>query len=422
MIRKAFSLNTKKKARDVLKMLGVNPEVPASLVLDDLGSVHNLKQEVNIELDHDPMNSLGLKGLPTHWEDMLRDVGISTGDISAHYEEAMELVSLHIVGDLEKLLNHKRLDGKKTMERVMKKAVKIKTTDPNQVYKVNYEKDRLGGGAFGDVFSCVKKSSGKKYAMKRTGVEKKKLIEKEIRMHALSQGHKNVVGFLEAFEFRNRIYLIVELMNLGSLYDYVYGLPQRMHWKEKALLYVMKKMLKGLAFMHSQNHLHRDIKSQNVLLNDKGEVKLADFGFAVGLNKKEQKRKTVLGTPYWMAPEMLAKKAYDCKVDVWSTGITAYEIAENQPPHMGLPFLKVLFEIKTKPAPRLTDERYWSKDFIHFLSLCLKKDPGIRASAAELLMHPALSKEKICKTRSFTAMLEDIMKIKKELEKEQKAV
>lgn len=142
----------------------------------------------------------------------------------------------------------------------------------------------------------------------------------------------------------------------------------------------------ALANCCSQHRLHRDIKSDNILVGFNGAVKIADFGFAVGLTEEQDKRRSVVGTPYWMAPELIRGLEYDAKVDVWSLGITAIEMAEGEPPHLHEPPLRALLLITTQSSPTLKDDAKWSPKFKHFLKCSLHMDPAKRASSESLLL------------------------------------
>ena len=161
--------------------------------------------------------------------------------------------------------------------------------------------------------------------------------------------------------------------------------------------------------MHRQHRLHRDIKSDNLLVGFSGDVKIADFGFAAGLTEEQDKRRSVVGTPYWMAPELIRGAEYDAKVDVWSLGITALEMAEGEPPHLHEPPLRALLLITTQPAPLLREgaER-WSSKFRHFLKCALHVDAAKRASSEQLLMHPFLATA--CTKPEFAAFASGILR------------
>lgn len=150
-------------------------------------------------------------------------------------------------------------------------------------------------------------------------------------------------------------------------------------------------MLQGLVYIHGKHRIHRDIKSDNILLGRGGRsVKIADFGFATQLTRQDNKRKTTLGTPYWMAPELILGKKYDAKVDVWSLGIVIIELIDGSPPYIDMPSLKALFLISKKGVPGPSKTSNCSADLLDFISQCTKKNPAKRPTALELCSHPFL--------------------------------
>jgi len=166
--------------------------------------------------------------------------------------------------------------------------------------------------------------------------------------------------------------------------------------------------------MHSYHRIHRDIKSDNLLLNSKGEIKLADFGYAAQLTEAKTKRSTIVGTPYWMAPELIRGQDYSAKVDIWSLGIMIMEMAEGEPPYMEFPPLRALFLITTKGIPSLKNPTSWTPEFVNFVALCLEIDVEKRQHAAELLEHPLVS-DRVAPAREINELFQKAKKIKAEM-------
>lgn len=178
----------------------------------------------------------------------------------------------------------------------------------------------------------------------------------------------------------------MEYCAVGSVADImkVRNLPM----EEVHIANLMRQVILGLVYLHEQRLIHRDIKSGNVLLNDQGEAKLADFGVSGQLSDKTQKRTTVIGTPYWMAPEVIQEVGYDTKADVWSLGITGIEMAEEEPPYANVHPMRAIFLIPSRDPPVLSEPDRWSPEFRDLLHKCLIKTPEQRPAAADLLSHP----------------------------------
>lgn len=230
---------------------------------------------------------------------------------------------------------------------------------------------------------------------------RKELIVNEIIVMKDSK-HPNIVNFLDSFlqEASNELWVVMEFMEGGALTDIIDNNPVI---TEDQISTICFETCKGLAHLHSQDIIHRDIKSDNVLLDRMGNVKITDFGFCAKLTESKSKRATMVGTPYWMAPEVVKQKEYGPKVDIWSLGIMAIEMIESEPPYLNEEPLKALFLIATNGTPRLKNPNKLSRELKAFLSVCLCVDVRSRASADELLRNDFF-KEK-CSLASLSELL-----------------
>ena len=247
---------------------------------------------------------------------------------------------------------------------------------------------------------------------------RKELIVNEIIVMKDSQ-HVNIVNYLDSFlqESNNELWVVMEFMEGGALTDII---DNNNNISESQIARICKEVSRlirahiptnelhqtcqGLAHLHSKNIIHRDIKSDNVLLDAKGSVKITDFGFCAKLTDQKSKRATMVGTPYWMAPEVVKQKEYDSKVDMWSLGIMAIEMIESEPPYLNEEPLKALYLIATNGTPTLKNPDRLSVDLKRFLSLCLTVDVNQRASAAHVLETDFL-RHRSCSTESLVELL-----------------
>jgi len=181
----------------------------------------------------------------------------------------------------------------------------------------------------------------------------------------------------------DRLWVVMEYLDGGPLTDIIAAV----RLSEAHISLICREMLKALGYVHMLNRIHRDIKSDNILLSRDGQAKLADFGYCAQLTEKASKRNSVVGTPYWMAPELIRGMDYDTRVDIWSLGIASIEMAEGEPPYLEYPPLRALFLIATNGSPTLKQPEKWSTAFRSFLSRSLEVNASTRATAEDLLKH-----------------------------------
>lgn len=266
----------------------------------------------------------------------------------------------------------------------------IRGVDPNTIWSLVGE---LGDGSFGKVYKAERKTDSVLAAAKIIDVkDESELDDFMVEIDILSEcKHKHVVGMYEAYYHENKLWMMLEFCSGGALDDLILELERGLN--EEQIRVVCKQMFECLHFLHTHKVIHRDLKAGNLLLTNEGNIKLADFGVSAKNKKTIQRRTTFIGTPYWMAPEVIVTETckddpYDYKADIWSAGVTLIELAEMQPPYHDMHPMRVLFKIPKADPPTLQFRNRWSKDFHDFLSLCVVKSPEMRSSAADLLEHP----------------------------------
>ncbi|EGF80411.1 hypothetical protein BATDEDRAFT_19592 [Batrachochytrium dendrobatidis JAM81] len=259
--------------------------------------------------------------------------------------------------------------------------------DPTRLYR---NLIKIGQGASGGVYTAKQVDTGLPMAIKQMNLEeqpKKDLIINEIIVMKAAQ-HKNIVNFIDSFLYKGDLWVVMEYMEGGSLTDSVTS----NYMTEEQIATVCREVLEGLSHLHLGGVIHRDIKSDNILMGLDGQVKLTDFGFCAQLNDDQAKRTTMVGTPYWMAPEVVTRKEYGPKVDVWSLGIMAIEMLEGEPPYLNENPLRALYLIATNGTPKLQDPNSVGPEFADFLDKSLQVEVDKRWSTDELLAHPFLKK------------------------------
>ncbi len=253
----------------------------------------------------------------------------------------------------------------------------------------------LDKGASGDVWLARDKGNEEPVAIKIVPLDEadpELMEELDTELQALERCASDfVIKYFGAFQKDQNIWIVLEYAETGSLQDLVQYCMRPLN--EAEIKAIMASLFSGLAYLQSVGIVHRDIKAKNILVMDDGRIKLADFGVAGFLKDKNDRRKTAVGSPHFMAPEVIEERPYDCRADVWAAGITALELAELEPPHAEQGLHWLLINVPTLDAPTLSNPSDWSAPFKSFLSECLTKDISRRKSARELLLHPFLATE-----------------------------
>uniref|UniRef100_A0A673LDB7 non-specific serine/threonine protein kinase n=1 Tax=Sinocyclocheilus rhinocerous TaxID=307959 RepID=A0A673LDB7_9TELE len=257
----------------------------------------------------------------------------------------------------------------------------------------------VGNGTYGQVYKGRHVKTGQLAAIKVMDVteDEEEEIKLEINMLKKYSHHRNIATYYGAFIKKSppghddQLWLVMEFCGAGSITDLVKNTKGN-SLKEDWIAYISREILRGLAHLHAHHVIHRDIKGQNVLLTENAEVKLVDFGVSAQLDRTVGRRNTFIGTPYWMAPEVIAcdenpEATYDYRSDLWSCGITAIEMGEGAPPLCDMHPMRALFLIPRNPPPRLKSKK-WSKKFFSFIETCLVKNYNHRPSTEQLLKHP----------------------------------
>ncbi|XP_028446780.1 myosin-IIIb isoform X3 [Perca flavescens] len=268
--------------------------------------------------------------------------------------------------------------------------------------------ETIGKGTYGKVYRVTNKKDGSQAAVKvldpinhasHSNRDVDEEIEAEYNILRSLSNHPNVVKFYGMFYKSDKVsggqlWLVLELCNGGSVTELIKGLLMRGQClQEPVISYILYSALLGLQHLHNNRIIHRDVKGNNILLTTEGGVKLVDFGVSAQLTSARLRRNTSVGTPFWMAPEVIACEqqydySYDARCDVWSLGITAIELADGDPPLAEMHPVKALFKIPRNPSPTLRNPEQWCRSFCHFIGQCLIKDFEARPSVTHLLEHP----------------------------------
>lgn len=357
-------------------------------------------------------------GLPDDWEKMLGESGLTKAEMAENPEAvlgALEIITdqqkkkqhveveSHVATNTENVLVEAKRKKREERQRLVDEAMgKLRSLVSPGEASGRFRFDRkLGQGASGTVYSALDRKYGSTVAIKRLIISQQPrldLVANELELMQQLKGMANVVRLIDAFLYNSEqeLWIVMELVEGGALT----GVIEDAIFTEAQIARVCHDVVSALAKMHERNIIHRDIKSDNVLIGSDGVVKLTDFGFAAVTEGRLGKRSTMVGTPYWMAPEVVTKQPYTAAVDIWSLGIMTLEMIDGEPPYMDQDPIKALYLIATIGSPEIKNPQELSPALRSFLDVCLKLRAEERATAVELLEHeflrgPLAEKEEI---------------------------
>jgi len=266
--------------------------------------------------------------------------------------------------------------------------------DPEEVFEMV---DIIGEGAYGLICTCRNIKQNKIYAIKFLEIEEEDEPHLQNELDILKEAGDctYIVKYFGCYIKDSTLMIVMEFCDGGSALDILNACHKT--FTEDQIAAICACMVQGLIFLHSHRILHRDLKAGNILLTSDGVAKLADFGVSAKLQYTLQKKDTVVGSPYWMAPEVISvqkekAEGYDMKADIWSLAITAIELAEGKPPLFEIASLRVIFLIPARDPPKLQKPELWSDEFNSFLKVCLKKSPHDRPSSKDLMDNPFIKR------------------------------
>lgn len=373
----------------------VNKDMLDAMVI---GNPQDFKQHVHVKFDAETNT---FEGLPPEWNQVLK-AQLSAAEIQENPEA--------ILGVIDTMTKGRKATAIEELPPAIaeKKKQLVDYLCPEDPRKLYGKLKKIDEGSSGSVYKGSHNKTKDKVAIKVIQMKGETRLDSLVNEIAMmeSSRHPNIINYTGSYFAEADLWIVMEYMEGGKLTD----LLLRHQLTEAEIACICKQILSALQYLHNLQRIHRDIKSDNILLGTDGSVKLADFGFCADLTKSEEKRHSVVGTPYWMAPEVIRGVDYDVKVDIWSLGILALEMADGEPPLLDLPPLRALFIIATQPPPSLQQPDKWSAEFKDFLACALNKNPTKRASAEEMLQHDFL--KCACDT-SFIASLIKKYKLKK---------
>lgn len=398
-INKTFLIqaNSKNEVTDWVKAIDKGSEYSC------VSSPYNVENKIHVDFN----SATGFSGLPPEWEALLKVSAITREEVINNPDNVLDAIKFFSEQQKEEVAkaqastaeNYKPVPIPEETNSTLGDLVSKE--DPTKLFK---SMTKIGEGAAGLVYVATNVKTGNKVAVKKMEInsENIKLLVTEIGIMKTSN-HPNVVKYYDSYMVGDsELWVVMEFMGAGCLTD-VLECFDSVQLTEPQIAYSCRETLRALAYVHSLHRIHRDIKSDNILMSTDGKIKLADFGYAAQLTNGRLKRNTVVGTPYWMAPELIRGHDYGTKVDIWSLGIMLIEMAEGEPPYMEYPPLRALFLITTKGIPPVKNQHKWSRDFHDFFAKCLDVNVQTRPEAADLLKHPFMSRA--CEADGFKSAI-----------------
>ena len=377
--------------------------VKSSLARMTFGKPRNVEHKVHINATEEEgvAKNFGTGLLSPEMLKWMKSQGITAEELSGN--EAVYLSCAQIA------MSQSDRVGPDSKLKALQGVKNIKLDDfltPGDPLKLYPNMTLVDSGSQGEVFRANRLSDGQLVAIKKVIIknERQELpgLVNEIALLA-SADHTNIVKLFGCHRIGREFYLVMEYMAGGKLTDLLDD-DGGIIFEEKEIATIMREVLIGLQYLHQDGCMHRDIKSDNVLLNREGSVKLGDFGFATSLSNPASKRKTMVGTPYWMAPEVARGDPYDMKADVWSCGILLIELCDGLPPHMGINPMRALVKISTQAPPKISGKRRALSPMCHdFCNVLLVKNPGARPTAEQALRHPFVAEANCFPNTGFIA-------------------
>eukprot|EP00347_Sterkiella_histriomuscorum_P022722 403337408 len=350
------------------------------------------EERMQYEVELDPNNGIGFKGLPEDLEQQLRKSNFNAQQIQQNPASVLEVINFNSKGGFQPKVEPLPLPGNIDYTALLESSKLFKQDNPALFYDIVKQ---IGSGGYGKIYMVQKKEDQTLYALKfiqQTNQNSQQLnsIKNEIALMSVCDNN-NIVRYHDGYFFKQKFWLFIEYMDAGCLTDILEAGFYQI-FTETVIQYLVYETLQAIKYLHSRHIIHRDIKSDNILLGSSGDIKLGDFGYAAQLTRERRRRESKVGTVCWMAPEIIrGAEMYTEKVDIWSLGIMMLEFVYGEPPYLNQPQTQVCYMILTMNPPEI-DPIKWSPNMRDFVKICLTKDPRERPSCEDLLKHPFMTK------------------------------